>query len=221
MQDDFRKKVLETKFDIFPFDKLLPIETVYSIFKDIYEKEGEKVIFFERKYQRLREGYFGIFTAISLVDCCKKEYFIIFPTDPQNDFFIGYERKDSNSNNPKLNMYSFDVKEYTKYSKNFSDFVKRAIKSKLSVYNIIIASYNDMDGDDLESLIKELKGTSFRVWIIASPSNSNFDYKISQITIIDQHGIMYNKKINLDDWIKEGKLPIIFQDNLRYKDSKN
>jgi len=45
--------------EIFPLDRMLPLGTVFKIFKDEYEKSDNKTPFFsDRRYQRLLDAGF-------------------------------------------------------------------------------------------------------------------------------------------------------------------
>ena len=55
--DDARlhKRIAETQTEIFPLDRFLPLDSVYTIFHIEYEKEDSKTVFLNnRVYSRLR-----------------------------------------------------------------------------------------------------------------------------------------------------------------------
>lgn len=223
MNDEFlQKRIVETEHEIFPLDRLLSLESIYLIFQQEYSKSEDKNLFFkDHKYQRLREGYFSMFVAISLQDtlASRKKHYLIFPSDPSNDVYIGYRSNDEKEPIPKLITYEFDIKEYTNWSPNFEEFAKKSIIPKISIYNIAIPTYRKMDGQNLQFLVDYLKVNNLtrRIWVLGLPSDTVENYDISDITIIDKNGIVYHKTINLSEWIDKNEIPIIFQDVIRFK----
>lgn len=223
MNDEFlQKRIAQTEHEIFPLDRLLSLESIYLIFQQEYAKSEDKNLFFkDPKYQRLREGYFSMLVAISLQDtlASKKRHYLIFPSDPSNDVYIGYRSNDDKEPIPKLTTYEFDIKEYTNWSPNFEEFAKKSIVPKIDIYNIAIPTYRKMDGRDLQLLIDYLKAKNLtrRIWILGLPSGAMEDVDISDVAIIDKDGIVYHKTINLSDWINKTEAPVIFQDVIRFK----
>ena len=210
--DDLKKRISETKKEIFPLDRLLPLETVYSIFLEEYTGTDDRNLFFsDRKFQRLREGYFGLFATISLNETTKENHLLFFPSSPDNDMYIVYPTGD------KLTGYAFDVKEFTNWSDSFASFVDKKIIPKIDTYNLIIATYRKMDGNDLSYMVQCLdqKNIDSKIWILGSPTEKGDNPDISQVTIVDRHGFVYDKVINLNDWIDENKPPVVYQDIVR------
>jgi hypothetical protein len=217
-----QKRIAETEHEIFPLDRLLSLESIYLIFQQEYAKSEDRNLFFkDPKYQRLREGYFSMFAAISLQDTLtsKKRHYLIFPSDPSNDVYIGYRSNDETESIPKLTTYEFDIKEYTNWSPNFEEFAKKSIIPKINIYNIVIPTYRKMDGQDLQLLVDYLKANNLtrRIWILGLQSDTVEDTDISDVTIIDKTGIVYHKTINLSEWIDKTETPMIFQDVIRFK----
>ncbi len=223
MNDEFlQKRIAETKHEIFPIDRLLSLESVYLIFQEEYVKvEDKNLLFKDSKYQRLREGYFSMFVAVSLQDnsVSRKRHYLIFPSDPSNDVYISYRLNEEKESIPKLIAYEFDIKEYTNWSLNFEEFTKKSIIPKIGIYNIAIPIYRKMDGQDLQLLVDYLKANKLirRIWILGLPSDTVKNYDISDVTIVDKDGIIYHKTINLSEWIDKTEVPIIFQDIIRFK----
>jgi len=221
MNDEFlQKRIVETEHEIFPLDRLLPLESIYLIFEQEYAKSEDKNLFFkDRKFQRLREGYFAMFVAISLQDTSGKPHYIVFPSNPDNDVYIVYRINSEDEETPKLTAYEFDIKEYTNWSPDFEDFTKKSIIPKIDIYNIAIPTYRAMDGSDLDILVSHLKSNNIdrKMWILGLPSETEEDHAISDVTVINKDGIVYHKTINLSDWIDKEKIPIIFQDTIRFK----
>ncbi len=210
--DQLKKRVLETKKEIFPLDRLLPLETVYSIFLEEYTGIDDRSLFFsDRKFQRLREGYFALFVTISLNKTTKENHLLLFPSSPDNDIYIVYPKED------KLMSYAFDVKEFTNWSDSFASFVDKKIIPKIDTYNLIIATYRKIDGSDLSYIVQCLdqKNIDSKIWILGSPSEKGDDPNISQVIIVNRHGFVYDQAINLNDWIDENKPPVVYQDIVR------
>ena len=154
---EFQKHIQQTEEDIFPLDRILPLATVYRIFKKHYEKIDDKSIFRrDRKYQRLREGLSVLFVGCFLKKHTGFEHFIVFPKDPSNDVnFLHFKNPD------EYTAYKLecDVKEFTDYSDSFTSFITQKVIPKIHLYNIIIPIDTNIDGHDLELLIDVLQQT--------------------------------------------------------------
>ncbi len=201
--------------DVFPLDRLLPLETVHNIFAEEYAKHPNKGIFFKnREFQRLREGYIGLFVATSLWDTSGNRHFIVFPEKPDNDLYIAYQM-----NEKQMGVYEFDVKEFTDHSPSFEDFVEKSIVPKLGVYNIVITTYRNVGEKEAKYLIDLLQkeNTSRQIWFLGAPTENDETPDISRVSIIGKHGLVYDKIINLNDWLDKTKPLAVFHDLLRIK----
>lgn len=220
MKNFLKKRISETKTEIFPLDRILPLESIYLIFEQKYNKLEDKNIFFkDRKFQRLREGYFAMFVAVSLQDISVsgKSHYLVFPSNPDNDVYIAYRM--NNDEIPKFKAYEFDIKEYTNWSLNFEEFMYKSIIPKIDIYNIAIPTYRKINDHNIEPLITYLKSKNLttKIWFLGLPDETDYDYNISSVTIMNKDGIIYGKTINLNDWIDKYKTPMIFQDVIRFK----
>jgi hypothetical protein len=150
--------------------------------------------------------------AISLNDTSQNKHLLLFPSSQDNDVYIAFPKGE------KLEGFAFDVKEFTNWSSSFTDFVNESIIPKIDIYNLIIATYRKMDGNDLKFLVDCLneKNISSRIWIVASPTEENDNNEISHISIIDRNGLVYGKTINLNDWIDKAKPQVVYQDIVRF-----
>lgn len=214
---EFEKRIEETIWDIYPLDKILPIETVYSIFIEEYKKQDNKSIYFkERKYQRMREGFFSIFVAISLKHNSVAEQYLIFPSNKSQDVLIGSPNK---LNEKELIVSPYDIKEFTIFSKSFFEFVDNVIKPKLGIYNLVIATHREINKEDFEYLIDLLKKekSSAQVWLLGAPNEGEENLKATKVTILNSEGIIYQKTFDLDDWLDFTKPIIIYHDTLKLK----
>lgn len=212
------KRIFETKTEIFPLDRMLPLETVYLLFLEEYNKVENKEAFAKNNIynKRLREGYFSLFAALSLNDNQGKKQYLVFPSDPGCDVYI-LNRVDMEED--KFDAFAFDIKEFTDFSKTFIDFIDKSIVPKLDIYSIIIGTHRKIKGSDLKYLSDQLKiiNSMAKVWLVGSPSNENDENNISKVTIVDKEQILYDKIIVLDDWLDEGSPPIIYEDFIRFE----
>lgn len=211
-----KKRINQTRHDIFPLDRMLSLEAVYAIFREHYDKEPNKGVFMrDRKYQRLREGYSGLFVAISLQDTSenKQRHFMSFPEKPDNDFYIMHQM-----NATQMGTYEFDAKEFTNYSPSFKEFVDQKIAPRIGTYNIVITTYRKIEGMDAKYLINLLQKESAprQIWLLGAPTKNeeNSDIKVS---IMGKSGVVYNEIINLNDWLDKTRPAQVYHDMLRLK----
>ncbi len=213
MSEEFlKKRITETKTDIFPLDRLLPLETVYSTICDEYAKTKDRNLFFrDRKFQKLREGYFSLFVAADFIERTKKQHFLIFPSSQENDVWISYQKEE------KLTGYEFDVKEFTNWSGSFREFFDKNIAKRIDTYNLIIATYRKIDGADFEYIVNHLikVNTSAQIWIIASQTEEHDDFDVSNVITLGKD-YADNKNIDLKDCIDKNKAPVVYQDKIRF-----
>ena len=215
-----KKRILETVTEIFPLDRILSLETVWLIFEKEYAKLENKNIFFkDRKYQRLREGYFAMFVAASLQQNSDKLHYLVFPSKPDNDVYIAYGISNNEKEKPKLAAYEFDIKEFTEHSSTFNEFMHKSIIPKIDIYNIAIPTYRKIDESDFKLLIdySQLKNLDKKIWLLGLPTENDEGYAVSRVTIINKDGILYQEIINLNDWLDKSKPSIVFQDVIRFK----
>src|SRR3989344_3137369 len=100
-EKQFQKRISDTAIDIFPIDRILPIETVFSFFSQEYTKTNDRNLFFrDRKFQRLREGYFAMFIALSLNETSGNKHFLMFPSAKDKDVYI--DRKSTRLNSSHM-----------------------------------------------------------------------------------------------------------------------
>jgi len=211
-------KKMET--EIFPLDRILPLGTVFKIFKDEYEKSDNKKLFFsDRRYQRLREGYFALFVAAALNYWEGKDHFLYFPQNPQNDVNI-LSVKEINDKKSEMWCLPCDIKEYTEYSVSFEDFIIGKVIPKINIYNIIIGTYLTIQ--DIRPGINSIKSQEKRltVWIVSSKDPVGIDFTTGIVTMIPPNNDILQKEIDLNkdiEQIDDGKPVLIFQNLLRHK----
>lgn len=213
--EQFKTRVAETVNDVFPLDRLLPLDTVYSIFVEEYAKESDKSIFFKnRKYQRLREGYFALFVALSFNELSGIKNYLFFPSDPSNDVYIcNFEEGGAAS--------PFDIKEYTPHPSSFGEFVEKSIIPKTDIYNVIIGLHTkNISGNELKYLIDSLKNTDAKVWLVSNRNADDSDEKISKVTVVSKSGIVYQNDIKIDELLTLSEPRIVYQDIVNLKESK-
>ena len=220
MDDErFKKRINETMIEMFALDRILPLETVYSFFIGQYNQVNGKGVFFrDRKFQRLREGYFALFAALTFNDTQKKPYYLYFPSDASNDVNIGFPKINTETK-CEFEAYPFDIKEFTEFSQSFQEFVDKSVAPKINIYNLIIVTYRYMNGKDLEYLVDYLKNHApdTKVWLTGASTKDHDYVDTARVTIVDSSGILYNKDINLNEWLDKNKPPIVYQDVVRLK----
>ncbi|MCD6283740.1 hypothetical protein J7J12_00590 [bacterium] len=211
-------KKMET--EIFPLDRILPLGTVFKIFKDEYEKSDNKKLFFsDRKYQRLREGYFALFVAAALNYWEKKDHFLHFPKNSQNDVNI-LSVKEINDKKSEMWCLPCDIKEYTEYSDSFEDFIAGKVIPKINIYNIIIGTYLTIR--DIRPAIESIKnqGKRLTIWIVSGKDPVGIDFTTGIVTMIHPSNNILQKEIDLNNDIEridDGKPVLIFHNLLRPK----
>ena len=216
---DISERIFDMKTDIFPLDRMISLETVYSTFLEYIIKEKDSSIFFRhRKYQRLREGYFSLFVAISLDRSTGKKHYLLFPSEPDNDVNFMFWTGTCNAQAERFSGYAFDVKEFTDFSKSFKDFISQKIIPKISIYNLIIGTYKNIYGNDIKILIDHLqkKDTEAKIWLVGSPTE-NKNYTIGKVTILSKDGIVSDEEIDLNKEIDKNSKGIIYHDIIRFK----
>lgn len=217
-EDIFNKRILNTKTEIFPLDRLLPLDSVYTIFLEQYNKQPNKEIFFkERKFQRLREGYFSLFTALSLNDLWKKNHLVVFPENPSNDVYILEKPGGGNLLRDQAMTYAFDIKEYTEFSGSFADFVQKSIIPNVGIYNLVIGTHKDIGEEEIKDLIHLLPNDHSKVWIIGASSPEDDNDHSGRVFILAKEGLIYAGDIKLSDYLNKTESVIICQDVLRIK----
>lgn len=218
MDNFLHNQIQKMETEIFPIERLLPLSTVFKIFKDKYEKNTDKNLFFkDRKYQRLREGYFALFIATALNFWEKKDHFLHFPKDPQNDINI-LSVKEVNDKESEMWKLPCDIKEYTRYSFDFKQFIENKIIPKLNTYNIIIGTYLNIK--DIRPIIEIIKKQKERltVWIVSATGQDENNVETSMVTMIHPNNEIFQRNVNLNNEIKIDNKPIlIFQNLLRDK----
>jgi hypothetical protein len=215
-KEELHRRIVETKYDIFPIGKMLPLASVHHFIVEEYKKAPEEAGFHERKYQRLREGYFALFVAAALSKGPGGEHYMRFPLHNDNDVDI-LSVNDLKSPRPKFWKLICDVKEFTPHSQSFVDFVEKAVKPKLKAgaYHIIIGMEADAPGSLLKNLSILSKKTA-TVWVVSSPSPSNQSYNKMLVTRLQGESAIYQEEIDLlKDVPLTGEPPIVFQDDLR------
>ena len=222
MDEFLQTQIKKMKTEIFPLDRLLPLSTVFKIFKDEYKKSDNKKLFFsDRRYQRLREGYFALFVAVALNYWEKKDHFLQFPENPQNDVNI-LSVKEMNDKKSETWQLPCDVKEYTEYSDSFEDFIIDKVIPRINIYNVIIGTYLSIQ--DVRPVINYIKNQEKRltVWIVSSRDQVSTDFTTGIVTMIHPNNAnaILQEEVALDNDIEQintGEPILIFQNLLRHK----
>lgn len=204
-------RIISTKYDFVPLDRVMPLKTAVNIFEKEY-KRGVKN-FYDRKYQRLREVYFSLFVCRALDIMEGRSHLVMF-----------HERQDTNDVSfivPKPegevgDIRYFDVKEYVPWDKrNFdvylSDIVK---KSLLKDYELIIWVQNDIKISDLMRI--SWHGIEKHIFMI-NRSKENDSWFQCNVAYIQDGFILFNDIIDVSDLVSPGDPLMIYQDKINFK----
>lgn len=214
-----RQRIRDTQTDIFPLDRHLPLESVYTIFHNVYDKESDKVVFLNNhKYSRLREGYYSLFVALAYSQLIQKLHTLCFPSDPSNDVYI----VEPNKNGPS-SAYCFDVKEYTPHTETFVYFLEQKVFPRLekNMYDIIIGIHKGVSIEE-QTLICEFLSRidSERLVYVVGPDMPNQQNEdVSRVTAITKRGVRQNEVFNLSDHYKKLDSIMVYQDLVKFNHS--
>lgn len=212
------QRVLSRKTNVFPLDRMLPLETVYRFFLDEFNREKDKEVFVKnRKYQRLREGYFALFVGVFLTRNSGTIHFMRFPEGDHNDVDF-LSMKDGSGVKPLMNRLVCDVKEYTEHSDSFEEFIEKAVAPKIRAraYHIIIGLHSNVKGEALQALAK-LSRKDATVWTVSSLSEGDEDHEKMLVTMFQGEERIIQQEVNLDDELNIEGPAIVFEDILREK----
>lgn len=219
-RNELMRRAVQTKYDIFPLDKLCPLPTVYRFLTDEYGKHSDKsILMSDRKYQRLREAYFALFVGVVLAkEGGGTEYLVRFPESADNDVDF-LSRKPAPGKREELWRLVCDVKEFTSHSGSFSEFVEKAVapKIKAGAYHVIIGLHEDVNSGMLEAL-EEIASKGSTIWVVSNPSQEGQDFNKGIVVTIQGPGLMRRDEVDLLNDIPAGPdPPVVYQDILRAK----
>ena len=209
------------EWDTFPLDRQLPVGSVWKVFKDEYKKILQVDRKFSgNKHQRLREGYFALFVAVAKSRLEQKEHWLTFPKDPKCDTHL-LSVKEVKNGHPTLWKFPCDVKEYTKHSPSFPQFLEEKVVPRLELenYNIIVGVHKDIL--NLEEAIGFLsqRTQKLTVWIVSSPTSNDDNFAKGRVIMVFGNIVKFCD-IDLSTeipQIKDGEPILIFQNYLRDK----
>lgn len=213
------QRILNTKNDIFPLDKFLPINSEYTIFHNSYDKEADKTTFLSNhRFLRLREGYYSIFVATAYSFATQKEHFLCFPENAGNDVFIvELSRTEENK------AYEFDVKEFTAHSTSFKEFLMKTIFPKLDLnrYALIIGLHVGVSPAEQDEIIEYLKIRESKrmVYLVGADIPDQESEDVCRVTALTCNGVMQNEVIDLRKHLSTLDPIIVFQDLVKFKKS--
>lgn len=221
--DDARlhKRIAETQTEIFPLDRFLPLDSVYTIFHIEYEKEDSKTVFLNnRVYSRLREGYYALFATLAYSLNKDKQHVICFPSDPSNDFYMVELNQDKESK-----AYCFDVKEYTGYSDSFESFLKQSIFPIIdqNTYDLVVGLHKAVSPSEQKQIYDYIKdkGSLRMVYLIGAATADNDNEDISRVITITKVGIVQNLIIDLGAHLQKLDAVMVFQDLVKFKSARD
>lgn len=211
------QRILNTKNDIFPLDKFLPINSAYTIFHNNYDKEADKTTFLSnRKFLRLREGYYSIFVATAYSLATEKEHFLCFPENTGNDVFIVELSKTEESK-----AYEFDVKEFTAHSTSFGEFLIKSIFPRLELnrYDLIIGLHIGVSPTEQDEIIEHLKTINSKrmVYLVGVDSPDQESEDVCRVAALTCNGVVQNEVIDLRKHLSRLDPIIVFQDLVKFK----
>lgn len=215
----FQKRIVETETDIFPLDRLLPLDSVYTIFHIEYEKEDSKSAFLNnRVYSRLREGYYALFATLAYSINTGKHHHICFPSEPSNDFYmIELNRNKQNK------AYCFDVKEYGRHSESFEGFLQESVfpRIDLDTYDLVIGLHVGVSASEQMKIYDHLKDKNSprMVYLVAAATADNDDEDISRVTAITKQGVVQNLIVNLKEHLSKQGAVVVYQDLIKFKET--
>ncbi len=220
-ESEILKRIRNTKTDIFPLDKFLPMDTVYTLFHNEYIKEEEKNKFLNnRVYSRLREGYYALFATLAYSLRVKKQHLVVFPSDPSNDFYMVELNLATESKG-----YCFDVKEYTPYTGSFEVFLQETIFPIIdnNTYDLVIGLHVSVSPTEQKLLYEYLvsKQSKRMVYLVGAHSEENDNEDISRVIAITEKGVAQNEVINLKDYLHVQDTVVVFQDLVKFKSARD
>lgn len=220
INEEIQKRIMSTKVDIFPLDRILPLSTVYKLVTDEYDRHIDKEdLLRNRKFQRLREGYFSLFVGVFLSKQNSKPYFLVFPEGSDNDVNFLSE-KDISAARPEYWKLICDVKEYTAFEHGgFRNFVEKAVLPKIraKAYHVVIGLHENISGEEL-SILDNVCSKSSTIWLVSNTNPDGLNFSEGIVNMFQGGGNITQEKINLLlDIPYLETTPIVFQDKLRDK----
>lgn len=216
-EDEISKKINNTKYDTYPLDRLLPMATVVGIFKGLYESGEKKTEFMNnRKYKKMREGYWGLFVCQALDKLENKEHFMVFPSD-ETSGDINFCAPQS-ENTSTMNKLVFDVKEFEEHSDNFESFLNKDVipKRDMGLYGIIIGLHRNVNGKLLAQLLTKNQNDRGVFIVSALSDNANNPYE-ARVLFFHKGEILFNEEVNIEINFKNDDPMIIYHNILRDK----
>ena len=220
-ETELLKRIKDTKTDIFPLDKFLPLNTVYTLFHSEYEKEKAKSKFLNNRiYSRLREGYYALFATLAYSLHVEKEHQRVFRADPGN---AGYMVELNQKTESKA--YCFDVKEYTSYTDSFEIFLNKTIFPIIdkNTYDLVIGIHVSVSPEEQKLLHDHLvkKKSKRMVDLIGAHAENNDDEDISRVIALTENGVLQNQVISLKEYLHRQDSVLVFQDLVKFKSARD
>jgi hypothetical protein len=216
VDDELKRQIESTQYEVFPLGKMLPKETVLAIFLDMYHATENKADLMKNSSEtkRIREAYWGLFACVAIDIIEKKDHLMLFPEDDRNDISLISEDNLS-AIRPKMKYLELDIKEYTKYSfeAGFNEFISTIINPGRVRYGVVVGIHGDINELDLKSLF--LRGDDCGVILISSDNHTDTDILKSRVIFILQDKVIFDDILDLAECIDVTKERVVFQDELR------
>lgn len=215
-EDGLMKQIRDTRYEVFPLDRMLPKETVLSIFLDVYNAADNKAELMKNSpaTKRIREAYWSLFACVTLDIVEQADHLMFFPLDDRNDISF-LSANDLQATRPKMNFMEFDVKEYNQYSakEGFGAFIAKTINPARSTYGIIVGVHEDIGVLNASSLYF---GESDRgVLLVVTDSSDDSDILKARVIFVLENKVILDRIINLAEHIGMTDMTTVFQDKLR------
>lgn len=216
MNEKIFNQINTMRTEIFPLDRILPKNTVFSIFLDTFNKTKNKSDFMKNSEEtkRLRQAYWGLFACAALDIVEDENHFMHFPSKPENDVDF-LSRNISKTIKTTMNCLKFDVKEFTSHSlkDGFELFIKEKINPQRNIYGIIIGIHEDIGILKSSTLLYNTEDHG--LIIIATKDQDNESITEADVLFIYKNKVVLDEKIDLLKFMRYTDTPVIYQNNLR------
>lgn len=202
--------------EIFPLDKMLPKNTVLSLFLERYNAALNKKDLMRNspETKRIREAYFGLFAGVALDILQKENHFMLLPRKPDNDVCFLWPN-DLEAVRPKMNMLEFDVKEYEAHSfgRGFNKFMEETVSKNRTIRGVIVGAHEDIGVLQADDLFFDLRDRG--VMIVAAESKSDENPMRARVVYVLKDSILFDGTVNLVDHLDAAAPRLVYDDLIR------
>lgn len=202
--------------EIFPLDKMLPKNTVLSLFLERYNAAFNKKDLMRNspETKRVREAYFGLFAGVALDILQGENHLMLLPRKPDNDVCFLWPN-DLEAVRPKMNMLEFDVKEYeaNSFGRGFNKFMEETVSKNRIIRGVIVGVHEDIGTLRPEDLFFDQRDRG--VMIVAAESQSDENPMRAKIIYALKDSILFDDTVNLDDHLNAAAPHMVYDDIVR------